>query len=122
MRDFLLAYTAAEAVTLPDGRIFQGPNCESNAARQLLADGLPPDTRLVFCRAGKPALRGGIIAFAGRTWAGEASDPGFRAWRPHPHGNAPGALAGAPENGASGAAGSDPATDDETALAEGGAA
>jgi hypothetical protein len=122
MTDFLINYSAAEAVTLPDGRTWRGPNCESNAARQLLADGLAPDTRLVFCRDGKPALRGGIVTFAGRMWAGEASDPGFRAWRPHPHGNAPGALAGAPENGASGAVGSDPATDDETALAEGGAA
>ena len=99
MRDFLINYSAAEAVTLPDGRTWRGPNCEGSAARHLLADGLPPDTRLVFCRDGKPALRGGIVTFAARAWAGAEQDPAFRTWRPHPLQNALQALAAAPENG-----------------------
>jgi len=99
MTDYLIDYSAAEAVRLPDGRIFRGPSCESNAARALLADGLPPDTRLVFCRDGQPSLRGGLTAFAARAWAGAEQDPAFRTWRPHPLQNAPQARAAAPENG-----------------------
>jgi len=88
MTDFLINYTAAEAVQLPDGRAFTGPNAESNAARALLADGVVPDTRLVFCRDDKPALRGGIITFAGRVWAGARFDPAHRAYRPRHSQNA----------------------------------
>jgi hypothetical protein len=102
MTNYPINYSAAEAVTLADGRIFRGPSCESNAARQLLADGLPPDTRLVFCRAGKPALRGDITAFAGRMWAGEARDPAHRPYSPHHRQNAISSARLAPKNGVAG--------------------
>jgi hypothetical protein len=92
-------YIAAEAVQLPDGRTWRGPNAESNAARALLADGMAPDTRLVFCRDGRPALEGPILAFAARTWAGAEADPAFRRWRPHPRQNAFSRLAGAGKDG-----------------------
>ena len=120
MTDYLIDYSAAEAVRLPDGRIFRGPSCESNAARALLADGLPPDTRLVFCRDGQPSLRGGLTAFAARAWAGAEQDPAFRTWRPHPRQNALQALAAAPENGVAAIGPGCPTGDDESALAEGG--
>ena len=120
MTDFLINYSAAEAVTLPDGRAFKGPNAESNAARHLLADGLPPDTRLVFCRDGKPALRGGIVTFAGRMWAGAKYDPAFQPYHAHPRQNATSSTTRATENGVSGAAGRYLPGEDEAALAEGG--
>ena len=118
MTDYLIDYSAAEAVRLPDGRIFRGPSCESNAARALLADGLPPDTRLVFCRNGQPSLRGGLTAFAARAWAGAEQDPAFRTWRPHPRQNARSALAAGPENGVACMGQGHPTGDHETALAK----
>jgi hypothetical protein len=42
MSRYPIEYIAAEAVQLPDGRTWRGPNAESNAARALLADGLHP--------------------------------------------------------------------------------
>ena len=120
MSQFLIEYTAAEAVRLPDGRAFKGPNCESNAARALLADGLAPDVRLVFCRDGKPALRGGIITFAGRMWAGAASDPAFRPYTPNPRQNAAPGMKGAAKNGVSEPGASHPTGGDIGASGAGG--
>lgn len=120
MTDYLINYSADEAVTLPDGRTWRGPNCEGSAARHLLADGLPPDTRLVFCRDGKPALRGGIVTFAGRMWAGAKYDPAFQPYRAHPRQNATSSTNRATENRVAGAAGRYLAGDVEAALAEGG--
>ena len=120
MTDYLINYSADEAVTLPDGRTWRGPNYEGSAARHLLADGLPPDTRLVFCRDGKPALRGGIVTFAGRMWAGAKYDPAFQPYRAHPRQNATSSTNRATENRVAGAAGRYLAGDVEAALAEGG--
>lgn len=66
MSEALIPYIGAEAVRLPDGRVFRGPSCESNAARALLASGLQPDARLIFMRDGRPSLMGNIVSFAGR--------------------------------------------------------
>ncbi|NCY24170.1 MAG: hypothetical protein EBX37_04710 [Alphaproteobacteria bacterium] len=120
MTDYLINYSAAEAVTLADGKTWRGPNCEGSAARHLLADGLPPDTRLVFCRDGKPALRGGIVTFAGRMWAGAKYDPAFQPYHSHPRQDATSSTNRAAENRVGGAAGSHLAGDVEAALAEGG--
>jgi hypothetical protein len=122
MTDFLINYSAAEAVTLADGKTWRGPNCEGSAARHLLADGLPPDTRLVFCRDGKPALRGGIVTFAGRMWAGAKYDPASQPYHAHPRQDATSSTTQAPENGVSGAVGSHLPGAGETAMAEGGEA
>jgi hypothetical protein len=117
MTDYLINYIAAEAVRLPDGRIWRGPNCEGSAARQLLADGIPPDTRLVFCPDGKPALRGGVVTFAARAWAGAEQDPAFRTWRPHRLQHAPNTVGVEAVSGVSAVSGSRVAGDLETALA-----
>jgi hypothetical protein len=118
MTDYLMDYIAAEAVRLPDGRIFRGPSCESKAARALMADGLPPDTRLVFCRGGQPSLRGGLATFAARVWAGKAADPDFRGWRPHRLQHAPSTVGVDAVRGVSAVSGNIAAGDLETALAE----
>ena len=117
MTNYLIDYIAAEAVRLPDGRIFRGPSCESNAARALMADGLPPDTRLVFCRGGQPSLRGGLATFAARVWAGKAAGPAFRSWRPHRLQHAPSTVGVEAVSGVSAVCDSSAAGNLETALA-----
>jgi len=115
-------YIGAESVRLADGRVFRGPSCESAAARELLAGGLPPDTRLVFCRDGKPALSGGIVSFAGRVWAGPADDPASRKWRAYRRQHGASGLGMEAASAALAMECGNPTADDKAALAEGGAA
>ena len=121
MSEALIAYIGAEAVQLPDGRVFKGPSCESDAARALLADGLAPDARLTFLRDGRPSLTGGVIAFAGRVWAGAADDPASRKWRPYRRQHAPSGLGVEATSGAIAMEGGIPSSNDKAAVAEGGA-
>ncbi len=122
MSEALIAYIGAEAVQLPDGRVFRGPSCESNAARALLASGLQPDARLIFMRDGRPSLMGNIVSFAGRVWAGAADDPASRKWRPYRRQRAPSGLGMEAASGAMAMEGGTPTADTESALAEGGTA
>ena len=57
-----------------------------------------------------------------RSWAGKTTDTTIKMWRPHPLQDALQALAAAPENGVASLGQGHPARDDESALAEGGAA
>lgn len=122
MSETHIAYIGAESVRLADGRVFKGPACESDAARALLADGLQPDARLVFMRDGQPSLEGGVIAFAGRVWAGAAADPAFRKWRPARRQQAPATLGMKAVGGAVASAAGHPAGDGKAAHGAGGAA
>jgi len=122
MSEAFIPYVGAEAVQLPDGRVFKGPSCESDAARALLADGLAPDARLTFLRDGRPSLTGGVIAFAGRVWAGAADDPASRKWRPYRRQHGPAALGVEAASGTMATECGNPTADDKAALAEGGAA
>jgi len=122
MSEAFIPYIGAEAVQLPDGRVFKGPSCESDAARALLADGLAPDARLRFLRDGRPSLTGGVLAFAARIWAGAAADPASRKWRPYGRLHAPIALGMAAARGAVASAAGSPTGDEKSAHGAGGAA
>ena len=122
MSEALIPYVGAEAVQLPDGRVFSGPSCEGRAARALLSDGLAPDAKLIFLRDGQPSLMGNIVSFAAREWAGAAADPASRKWRPYRRQHAPSGLGVEAASAATAMEGGTPTADAESALAEGGAA
>jgi hypothetical protein len=121
MSETFIVYIGAEAVQLPDGRVFKGPSCESDAARALLASGLQPDAKLIFLRDGRPSLMGNIVSFAARVWAGAADDPASRKWRPYRRQHAPSGLGVEATSGAIAMEGGIPSSNDKAAVAEGGA-
>ena len=121
MSETHISYVGAEVVMLADGRVFKGPSCESDAARALLADGLAPDAKLVFCRDGRPSLMGNIVTFAGRVWAGAAADPAFRKWRPYRRQHAPSGLGVEAASAATAMEGGTPTADTQAATGAGGA-
>jgi hypothetical protein len=81
---------AAERASLPDGRVFTGPQAVGNAARALIADGADPTAPLVTRWAdGRASMRGSVAAFA--RW--RYSDDGRSRWAPHPKAVVPPRLA-----------------------------
>ena len=80
---------ASERTRLPDGRDFTGLNCETDAARALLADGYTPEDRMAFVwHDGRASSSGPIGAYA--RW--RYSEDGRQRWKPHPRANIPHAL------------------------------
>lgn len=76
----------AEHVRLPDGREFKGLNCETDAARALIADGWSPQHRVLFqWSSGRASTYGAIGSFA--RW--RYTTDGRQTWQPHPMAETP---------------------------------
>lgn len=72
---------ASERVRLPDGREFTGLNCETDAARALIADGMAWSEVILFRWADGRASSNGRLSAYGRI---RHTEDGPQRWRPHP--------------------------------------
>lgn len=89
--EIILTLMASERVRLPDGQEFTGLNCETDAARALIAAGEPEDAvvRAVW-HHGAPSYRIRLQDLARKRFSDES---GTQRWRPHPKAMLPPLLA-----------------------------